>query len=199
MGAQPLRSCVPLHGSRAVSYHSQQWHDVTITALRLSVDLRDLLAHKNCFVNENTRYALVARALAIFSQEGEIMKIFTHPRYEILINRLQFRWYSRCCTTEMANGFWSVQWYNISHSVKDWFASLNRTSIVHLMRNLVPLHDQPLAICIPLHDHEIVPPTISWPVRLSVPFWVIIHMNHMCVAQSGRVCGTVKIRSRSMN
>ena len=49
---------------------------------------------------------------------------------------------------------WCVQWYNISHSVKDWhsiqlgFASLNRTPIFHLMRNLVPLHDQPLAICI---------------------------------------------------
>ena len=25
---------------------------------------------------------------------------------------------------------------------------MNRTSIFHLMRNLVPLHDQPLAICI---------------------------------------------------
>ena len=49
MGAQPLRSCVPLHGSRALSCHSQQWHDVTITALRLSVDLRDLLAHKKLF------------------------------------------------------------------------------------------------------------------------------------------------------
>ena len=28
------------------------------------------------------------------------------------------------------------------------FASLNRTSIFHLMRNLVPFHDQPLAICV---------------------------------------------------
>ena len=69
MEAQPLRSCVPLHG-RAVSYHSQQWHDVTITALRLSVDLRELLAHRNYFVNE-IRVTLWSRALAIFSQEGK--------------------------------------------------------------------------------------------------------------------------------
>ena len=77
MGAQPLRSCVPLHG-RAVSYHSQQWHDVTITALRLSVNLRELLAHRNCFVNE-IRVTLWSRALAIFSQEEE--------NYEILLIR----------------------------------------------------------------------------------------------------------------
>ena len=69
IGAQPLRSCVPFNG-RAVSYHSQQWHDVTITALRISVDLRDLLAHRNCFVNE-IRVTLWSCALAIFSQEGE--------------------------------------------------------------------------------------------------------------------------------
>ena len=49
--------------------------------------------------------------------------------------------------------YWFVQWYKISHLVKDWhsiqlgFTSLNRTSIFHLMRNLVPLHDQPFAIC----------------------------------------------------
>ena len=105
MGAQPLRSCVPFNG-RAVSYHSQQWHDVTITALRISVDLRDLLAHRNCFVNE-IRVTLWSCALAIFSQEGGKIKCYSNmnPRYEILINRLQFRWYSRCCTTQMANGF----------------------------------------------------------------------------------------------
>ena len=104
MGAQPLRSCVPLHGSRAVSYHSQQWHDVTITALHISVDLRDLLAHRNCFVNE-IRVTLWSRARWLYlAKRGKIWN-FTHPRYEILINHLQFRWYSRCCTTQMANGF----------------------------------------------------------------------------------------------
>ena len=75
MGAQPLRSCVPFNG-RAVSYHSQQWHDVTITALRISVDLRDLLAHRNCFVNE-IRVTLWSCALAIFSQEGEKIKFYS--------------------------------------------------------------------------------------------------------------------------
>ena len=71
MGAQPLRSCVPLHGSRAVSYHSQQWHDVTITALRISVDLRDLLAHRNCFVNE-IRVTLWSRARWLYlAKRGE--------------------------------------------------------------------------------------------------------------------------------
>ena len=75
MGAQPLRSCVPFN-DRAVSYHSQQWHDVTITALRISVDLRDLLAHRNCFVNE-IRVTLWSCALAIFSQEGVKIKFYS--------------------------------------------------------------------------------------------------------------------------
>ena len=34
---------------------------------------------------------------------------------------------------------------------------------------------------VPFHDHEIVPPTISWPVHYAS---VLSHMNHMCVAQS---------------
>ena len=49
---------------------------VTITALRISVDLRDLLAHKNCFVNE-IRVTLWSCALAIFSQEGEKIKLYS--------------------------------------------------------------------------------------------------------------------------
>ena len=65
-----------------------------------------------------------------------------------------------------------------SSKVRDSYQSYS-----HLMRNLVPLHDQPLAICIPFHDHEIVPPTISWLVRYASVF-IIIHMNPMCVAQS---------------
>ena len=42
-----------LHSSRAVSYHSLQcvWCHNNC-ALRTSVDLRDLIAHWNCFVNE---------------------------------------------------------------------------------------------------------------------------------------------------
>ena len=103
MGAQPLRSCVSLHGSRAVSYHSQQWHDVTITACVL-VWICVIFSRK-LFCEWNTRYALVARARWLYlAKRGEKWNC-THPRYEILINRLQFRWYSRCCTTQMANGF----------------------------------------------------------------------------------------------
>ena len=54
----------------------------------------------------------------------------------------------------MVNGIDSCNGTIFRIPVKDWhsiqlgFASLNRTSIFHLMRNLVPLHDQPLAICI---------------------------------------------------
>ena len=77
MRAQPLRSCVPLHGSRAVSYHSQQWHDVTITALRISVDLRDLLAHRNCFVNE-IRVTLWSCARWLYlAKTGEKIKFYS--------------------------------------------------------------------------------------------------------------------------
>ena len=64
-----------------------------------------------------------------------------------------------CATFEVlynTNGewYWFVQWYKISHSVKDQysiqlgFALLNRTSIFRRMRNFVPLHDQPFTICI---------------------------------------------------
>ena len=42
----------------------------------------------------------------------------------------------------------------------------------------------------PFHDHEIVPPTISWLVRYASVF-IIIHMNLVCRAKC-RVCGTVK-------
>ena len=34
------------------------------------------------------------------------------------------------------------------HSIQLGFTSLNRTSIFHLMQNLIPLHDQPFAICV---------------------------------------------------
>ena len=37
---------------------------------------------------------------------------------------------------------------------------------------------------VPFHDHEIVPPTISWPVRYASVLSHNIHMNPMCVAQS---------------
>ena len=51
--------------------------------------------------------------------------------------------------------YWFVQWYKISHSVKDQHSIhlgsplLNRTPIFHLMQNIMPLHDLPFAICIP--------------------------------------------------
>ena len=59
-----------------------------------------------------------------------------------------------------------MKWYEISHEVKDWCsiqrgeapgggggeAELNRTSIFHRMRNIVPLHrSKPLAICVVQH------------------------------------------------
>ena len=56
-----------------------------------------------------------------------------------------------------------LQWYKISHSVNDQhsiqlgFASLNRTSIFHLMQNLIPSLDLhvPFAICMLMYRHEI--------------------------------------------
>ena len=59
------------------------------------------------------------------------------------------------------------------------------------MRNLVPFHDQPLAICVPFHDHDIVPPTISWPVRYASVLSNNTHESYVCRAKC-RVCGTVK-------
>ena len=56
------------------------------------------------------------------------------------------------------------------HSIQLGFASLNRTSIFHLMQNLVPLHDQPLAICILLIEAHFYPFAI-----LSELFLIVEH------------------------
>ena len=160
-------------------------YDVTIT-LRCEVWICAILSRTEIVLW--MIYALVARwlYLATRKKKDEIWLI-PGTRFLSIVFKLvnirgvvQHKWLM----------VWCMQWYDILHSVKNrhsiqlGFASLNRTSIFHLMRNLVPLHDQPLAICIPFHDHEIVPPTLFHGPCVTRPFWVIIHMNHMCVAQS---------------
>ena len=44
---------------------------------------------------------------------------------------------------------------------------------------------------VPFHDHEIVPPTISWPVRYASVLSHNTHESYVCRAKC-RVCGTVK-------
>ena len=44
---------------------------------------------------------------------------------------------------------------------------------------------------VPFHDHEIVPPTISWPVRYASVLSHNTHESDVCRAKC-RVCGTVK-------
>ena len=44
---------------------------------------------------------------------------------------------------------------------------------------------------VPFHDHEIVPPTISWPVRYASVL-SHTHESYVCRAKC-RVCGTVKL------
>ena len=79
-------------------------YDVTITLRCVLVWICAVLSHTDIVLW--IKYALrFDRALAIFSQEEEKEWNFTHPRYEILINLIKFCWYSRCCTTQMANGF----------------------------------------------------------------------------------------------
>ena len=73
-----------------------------------------------------------------------------------------------------------MQWYEISHEVKDWCsiqrgeAELNRTSIFHRMRNIVPLHrSKPLAICVVQHlEYQ-----RNWRrlIRISYLGWVKFH------------------------
>ena len=73
-----------------------------------------------------------------------------------------------------------MQWYEISHEVKDWCsiqrgeAELNRTSIFHRMRNIVPLHrSKPLAICVVQHlEYQ-----RNWIrlIRISYLGWVKFH------------------------
>ena len=43
---------------------------------------------------------------------------------------------------------------------------------------------------VPFHDHEIVPPTISWPVRYVSVLSHNTHESYVCRAKC-RVCGTV--------
>ena len=98
-------------------------------------------------------YALVARWLYLANRKkkNKLWLIQGTRFLSILFNLvyirgvIQHKW-------QMVN--WFVQWYKISHLVKDQhfiqlgFASLNRTSIFHLMQNLVRLHNLPFAICI---------------------------------------------------
>ena len=44
---------------------------------------------------------------------------------------------------------------------------------------------------VPFHDHDIVPPTISWPVRYASVLSHNTHESYVCRAKC-RVCGTVK-------
>ena len=184
---------------RAVSYHSQQcvWCHNNF-ALRISVDLRGLIAHKKLFCEWNTRYIRFDRArwlyLAKRNKKNEILLIQGTRFLSFLFDFVDIR--------GVVQNKWlmvlicaMVQYFAFGERLMFYstrlrppppppgFASLNRTSIFHLMRNLVPLHDQPLAICVPFHDHDIVPPTISCPC-VKRTFWVIIHKNPMCVAQS---------------
>ena len=71
--------------------------------VRISVDLCELIAHWNCFVNEMCHESV--RALAIFSKEEEKEWNLTHIQGTRFFNLIQFSWQSRCCTTQMANGF----------------------------------------------------------------------------------------------
>ena len=56
-------------------------------------------------------------------------------------------------------------------------------------------HDCPIDFhirhSVPFHDHEIVPPTISWPVRYASILSHYTHESYVCRAKC-RVCGTVK-------
>ena len=141
-----VQNLVLLHSSRAVSYHSQQcvWCHNNFAWICVILSRTEIFLWM--------KYALVARWLYLATRKKNY-EIWLIPgtRFLLIVFNLvnirgvvQHKWLM----------VWCVQWYDISHSVKDrhsiqlGFASLNRTSIFHLMRNLVPLHGQPLAICI---------------------------------------------------
>ena len=88
--------------------------------------------------------------------------MFLAKEYSTFNEFIFFSEYSVLLTTHSAtsrqytSGKWLiVQWYEISHKVKDWCsiqrgeAELNRISIFHRMQTLVPLHESiPFAICV---------------------------------------------------
>ena len=105
MGAQRWEAA---YHCTVVSYHSQlsSAYDVTITLRCVLVWICAVLSRTEIVLW--MKYALsFDRALAIFSQEEEKEWNFTYPRYETLINLIQFRWNSRCCTTQMASWSWN--------------------------------------------------------------------------------------------
>ena len=123
---------------------AQQWCHNKVCAAYY-VDLRDLFRALKLLCEWNMCYALM-RAGYIFSQEEEKEWNLSHPRNEN-INLIKFSWHSRCCTTQMANGnaLCNGTRFRIWWKINILF---NRTGIFNLMRNLVPLHNQPFAICI---------------------------------------------------
>ena len=151
-----VQNLVPLH-SRAVSYHAAGGHDVTITCAAYYCWFARSYRALKLFCEWNTRYALVARwlCLARRKKKDEIWLIQGTRFLSIIFNLVYIR------------GVVQHKWrmvhamVKISHSMEDQhsiqlgFASLNRT-IFHLMRNLVPLHDQPLAICILCSSYSVV-------------------------------------------
>ena len=117
-------------------------YDVTITLCCVVWIARSYRALK-LFCEWNTHYALVARwlYLATRKKKDEIWLIQGTRFLSIVFNLINIRGVVQHKWLMV----WFVQWYEILQRGE---AELNRTSIFHLMRNLVPLHDQPLAICI---------------------------------------------------
>ena len=84
-----------------------------------------------------------------------------------------------------------------SISLSEWFkipesGSFDNTNIKTLYHSY---QDCPIDFhiwhSVPFHDHEIVPPTISWPVRYASVLSHNTHESYVCRAKC-RVCGTVK-------
>ena len=151
-------------------------YDVTITALRISVDLRDLLAHWNCFVNE-IRVTLWSRAGYILrrpirdifrkslscaygksekQQFGPFLLFFVLPHSNSRLYN-QIRKHSRCRTKQM---------FHLEPCNDRDFAFDERSrrirfveqcvAIFHLMRNPWPSHGSAWNICLLLQIYEMI-------------------------------------------
>ena len=166
-----VQQIVPLH-SCAVTYHVTGVHAVTITLRCVLVWICTIFISRTkfCFCEWNMRHSLVAHWLYIArrKKKNDIWLTVTHgTRFLSIWFKLTFE----VLYTTNSEWYWFVHWNKILHSVKDQhsiqlgFASLIRTSICHLMQNLVTF-----TICIPslnfvLPDWASTPSCTWWTPR----------------------------------
>ena len=144
--------------------------NVTITALRIIVDLRDLLAHRNCFVNE-IRVTLWSHARWLYlATEGEnkicpartakvksswtvFAFLCSRPHSNSRLYN-QIRKHSRCRTKQIFHlraVQWQglrIQWKIVTHCSTQLRFVEQCVAIFHLMRNPWPSHGSAWNICL---------------------------------------------------